>query len=52
LSVNISSLIAEATVSAMSFGDGQMSLRNTSLPSGSVPSASVAKSKSMVPASA
>ena len=38
--------------SEISFDDGQMSFRNTSLPSSSWPSGSVSKSKSMVPASA
>ena len=46
----MSRLIADLIVSSISCGDGQMSRRNTSLPSESLPRASTSKSKSMVPA--
>ena len=44
--------IDEAMVASISSLDGQMFLRNTSLPSESWPSGWVSKSKSMVPAMA
>ena len=50
--MNISWLIDEAMVSEMSFCDGQMSFKKTSLPVLSSPRASFSKSKSIVPASA
>jgi hypothetical protein len=48
--VNISWLIALSIVICTSCGDGQMSRRKTSLPSGSWPSGWDSKSKSIVPA--
>ncbi len=49
---NMSELIDEAMTSSISFGDGQMSRMNTSLPSLSWPSGSLNRSTSIEPASA
>ena len=49
--VNMSLLIDESIVACTSAASGQMSLRNTSLPSWSLPSGSVSKSKFIEPAS-
>jgi hypothetical protein len=50
--VNISLAIAESMTSSISCAEGQMSLRNTSLPSGSLPNGSVVMSTSIEPARA